>query len=97
MALQFIVAVREANIRDAKLKDNAGRSAKSAALNIAEAAGRESAGDKKRVFGIARGEVTEALAAVEIAAAAGDAPQELAARCIAIGARLVALLRGLIR
>jgi len=49
------------------------RAAKSAALNVAEAAGRVSRADRARVFGIARGEAMEAAAAVEIAAIAGDA------------------------
>jgi hypothetical protein len=39
----------------------------------------------------------EAVAAVEIAALTGDASAEDAARCVAIGNRVVALLTGLIR
>jgi four helix bundle protein len=46
------------------------RAAKSAALNIAEAAARVSPADRARVFGIARG---EAAAAVEVTATVGDA------------------------
>src|ERR1700722_8332646 len=65
--------VRAAEIRDAKLRDQAMRAAKSAALNIAEAAGRVSRADRARVFAIARGEAMEAAAAVEIAVLSGDA------------------------
>jgi len=42
VALQLISAVKAAEIRDVKLRDQAMRPAKSAALNIAEAAGRVS-------------------------------------------------------
>jgi len=41
--------------------------------------------------------VVEAIAAVEIAAAAGDADADAAERCLPIADRLVALLTGLIR
>jgi hypothetical protein len=49
------------------------------------------------VFAIARGEAVEAVAAVEIAAHAGDTTQQAAERCVVIGNRLVALLTGFIR
>jgi four helix bundle protein len=56
--------VRAAAIRDARLRDEALRSAKGAALNCAEGAGRVSRPDKARAFAIARGETVEAAAAV---------------------------------
>ena len=67
-------------IRDAKLRDEAVRSAKSACLNCAEGAGRVTRADKARAFAIARAEAVEAAAAVEIAALCGDAPAERGAR-----------------
>jgi len=97
VAVQLLLAVKDARVRDAKLRDEALRAAKGACLNIAEAAGRASRADRSRVFAIARGEAVEAVAAVEIAALAGDASAAAATRCSAIGARLVALLDGLIR
>jgi four helix bundle protein len=97
VAVEFLSAVRVAAIRDASLRDQALRAAKSVCLNIAEGAGRKSRADKARVFAIARGEALEATAAVEIAAAAGDAGEDAAANCIRIAGRLVALLSGLIR
>jgi four helix bundle protein len=90
-------AVKAAHIRDTKLRDEALRAAKGACLNCAEGAGRVSRADKARVFAIARGEVVEAVAAVEIAAHAGDTTQEAAERCVVIGNRVVALLTGFIR
>ncbi len=97
VAVELLVAVKAANIRDAKLRDEALRAAKGACLNCAEGAGRVSRADKARVFAIARGEVVEAVAAVEIAAHAGDTTFDAAHRCIVFGNRVVALLTGFIR
>ena len=97
VALELLVAVKAAGIRDAKLADQAMRAAKSACLNAAEAAGRVSRADKARVLGIARGEAAEAVAAVEIAELSGDAAIGSADRCIPIAERLNALLTGFIR
>ena len=97
VALQFLIAVKSAEIRDPKLRDQAMRAAKSAALNTAEAAGRVSRADRARVFAIARGEAMEAAAAVEIAVLARDADERSFDACLAIANRLVALLTGLCR
>ena len=97
VAVELLVAVKAANIRDATLRDEAVRAAKGTCLNCAEGAGRVSRADKARVFAIARGEAVEAVAAVEIAAHAGDTTFEAAAACVVIGNRVVALLTGLIR
>ncbi|NUO53859.1 MAG: four helix bundle protein, partial [Polyangiaceae bacterium] len=97
VSLEFLAAVRAAAIRDAVLRDQAMRAAKSACLNIAEGAGRKSRADKARVFAIARGEACEAAAAIEIAAAAGDAGDEAARNAMRVAGRLVALLSGLAR
>ncbi len=97
VACELLLAVRAANIRDAKLRDEANRSSKSAALNTAEGAGRVSRPDKARAFAIARAECCEAAAAVEIAALCGDASAGSAAEVARLAGRLVALLTGLIR
>jgi four helix bundle protein len=97
VALDLLSAVRAAEIRDSKLRDQAMRAAKSAALNIAEAAGRVSPADRARVFAIARGEAMEAAAAVEIAVLAADADGDAFEVCLPIAERLVALLSGLCR
>ncbi|HSO31626.1 MAG TPA: four helix bundle protein [Labilithrix sp.] len=97
VAVELLLAVKAAKIRDAKLRDEAVRAAKGTCCNCAEGAGRSSRADKARVFGIARGEAVEAVAAVEIAAHAGDTSEEAAQKCVVIGSRLVALLTGLIR
>ncbi len=97
IACEFLLAVRAAGIRDPKLRDEALRSAQSAALNCAEGAGRVTRPDKARCFAIARGEASEAAAAVEIASLCGDASAASAAEVARIASRLVALLTGLVR
>ena len=97
VGVQFLLAVRDASIADCTLRAQALRSAKSVCLNIAEAAGRVGAADRKRVFAIARGELTEAAAAVEIAALCGDVDTKHAAEIAALARRLAAIFRGLLR
>jgi four helix bundle protein len=97
VAVELLLAIRAAEIRDAKLRDEALRAAKSAVLNIAEGAGRVSAADKKRAFTIARGEGLEAFAALETAGLAGDVQALHVERCLPLAERLYALLTGLVR
>jgi four helix bundle protein len=97
VARELLLAVLACRVRDAKLRDEAVRSAKSACLNCAEGAGRVTRGDKARSFAIARAECVEAAAAVEIALLCGDAAPEPAREVARIADRLVALLTGLVR
>ncbi len=97
VARDFLLAVRACAIRDAKLRDEALRSAKSACLNTAEGAGRVTRPDKARAFAIARAEAVEAAAAVEIAALCGDASPEAAREVLRLADRLVAMLTPLAR
>jgi len=95
--LDLLSSVRAAGIRDAHLRDQALRAAKSACLNTAEGAGRSSPADKARAFTIARGEACEAAAAVEIAARCGEVSASGLAEVTRLADRAVALLTGLIR
>ncbi len=97
VAKELLVAVREAHVRDAGLRDQAMRAAKSACLNTSEGAGRVTRADKARVFAIARAEAGEAAAAVEIAVLSGDADEANLERVVSIANRLIAMLTGLIR
>jgi len=97
VALELLALVRDAEIKDSKLRDQALRAAKSTCLNIAEAAGRRSPADKARVFGIARGELLEVAAALEIAALSCDAPSGAEHAAAVVADRLYALLTGLSR
>jgi four helix bundle protein len=97
VARDLLLAVRACHIRDAKLRDEALRSSKSACLNTAEGAGRVTRGDKARSFAIARAETVEAAAAVEIAVLCGDCAEQPAVAVYQLANRLVALLTGLCR
>ena len=97
VACELLRSVREARITDPKLRDQAMRAAQSACLNIAEANGRAAPADRRRVFAIARGEATEAAAAVQIAAMSGQCSEQAAAEARRLGGRAAALLTGLIR
>jgi four helix bundle protein len=97
VATELLLAVLRCSIRDAKLRDEASRSAKSACLNCAEGAGRVTRADKARAFAIARAEAVEAAAAVEIAALCGDAPAGAAREVARVADRLVAMLTRLCR
>jgi four helix bundle protein len=97
VAKEMLLAVKSANIREAGLRDQAMRAAKSACLNCAEGAGRVTRADKARVFAIARGEAVEAAAAVEIAAACGSASEADVERVAVLADRLVGMLTRLIR
>ena len=97
VAMQLLEAVRKAGIRDAHLRDQAMRAAKSAALNSAEGAGRVTRADKARAFTIARGEACEAAAAVEIAVAAGEADARWLEVVVEHTDRFVAMTTRLIR
>ncbi len=96
VALELLRTVYGTAIRDAEQRQQARKSAKSAARNVAEAAGRWSRADKARVYAIARGEVCEACAAVEIAEAVGCAGAEDVAKVNALGKRLCDMLGRLV-
>ena len=91
------MVVHEAKIADPKLRDQALRAAKSVCLNIAEAVGRYTAADQKRVFAIARGEVCEVNSALDIASLIGECPPEKAQAGAELARGVYALLSGLIR
>jgi four helix bundle protein len=71
LCLELVRLIARTRIADPQLRAQARKSAASAALNAAEGAARQSAGDKRRAYTIAYGEACEAAAAVEIAAALG--------------------------
>lgn len=97
VAKELLVAVVGAQIRDAELRDQATRAAKSAVLNVAEGASRVTPKDKARAFAIGRGEASEAAAAVEIAVLLGAAAQRSSDEVNAIAHRLCGMLTRLCR
>src|SRR5215469_10331960 len=96
-ARKLVAAVRDAEIAEGRLRDQALRAAQSVCLNISEGAGRASSADKARVYAIARGENREVGSAIDIALAAGCCPAEPAGRALGHARAVQALLSGLIR
>jgi len=97
LALELVRLIARIPIREARLREQARKSATSAALNAAEGAARTSLADKSRVFGIALAEACEAVAAVEIAGALGAcAPADVAA-VLKLGVSVKNVLSRLVR
>src|SRR6184192_3651085 len=96
-ARKLLDAVRESAISEGRLRNQALRAATSVCLNISEGAGRASSADKARVYAIARGENSEAAAALDIALAAGTCKLEAARRGVLHARAVHALLSGLIK
>lgn len=94
VACELLLVIKAASIKDATLRDQALRAAKSACTNTAEGSGRVTRPDKRRALAIARGEAVEAVAALGIAELTGDAIPGSTAKAIPIAERLVALLTG---
>ncbi len=97
VARELLIGVRDAQIRDTKLRDEATRAAKGTCLNIAEGAARVTRADKARAYAIARGEAAEVGAAIEIAVLVGAASAEDEANIVTLASRVVAMLTRLIR
>src|SRR5207247_6304778 len=96
-ACNVLDSVREADISDAHLRDQALRAATRCCLNIAEGAGRTGSADKARVYGIARGENLEAAATLRLALRASLCRPEPAQRGMVHARAAYAMLCGLIR
>jgi four helix bundle protein len=71
LALELVKLVARTRIADAQLRQQARKSAASAALNTAEGAARQTLADKARAYSIAFAECCECCAAIEIATALG--------------------------
>ena len=89
--------VHAASIRDAELRDQATRAAKSAFLNLCEGLPSDRPAVRLKFFDQADGSLHEAVAAVEVAALCGDVAAGPAREVARLADRLVALLTGLVR
>ncbi|HET7787142.1 MAG TPA: four helix bundle protein [Myxococcales bacterium] len=96
-ARELLVLVRAAGISSPRLRDQALDAAGSVCLNIAEATGRSGNADQKRVYAIARGEVCEVGAAMDVAATIGACEAQAADAALTAARRVHSLLCGLIR
>jgi four helix bundle protein len=95
VARKFAKGVHQAGIRDAELRDQATRAAKSAFLGLCEGLPNESPGLRRRYFTQANNSLHEAVGAIDLAAAIGAIAPEVADGLQALGFRLKRMLRGL--
>ena len=95
VAKELAVLVQNAQIRDAELRDQATRAAKSAFLNTAEGLPGDSVPMRRKFFSTAEGSAAEVGAALDLAAAFGAVDADVARHGIDLAVRLKRLLRGL--
>lgn len=101
VSLELAVAVRALIARmprgHAGLADQLSRASVSTVTNIAEGANRLGAGEKRQKFSIARGEVGECAACIELASALGLVPVPDADAATVLAGRVAAMLTRLIQ
>ena len=102
--LDSYVAARElarrihtAKVRDAELRDQATRAAKSVFLNLCEGLPHEGVAMRRKYFATALGSLHEAVGAVDLAAAIGAVDPHEAVVAQALGERLRRMLVALMR
>jgi len=95
VAVDFVRLIRNTPIADANMRKHAQGSAGACARNLAEGAGRRSRADKMRAYSMARGELCEAIAAVEIDEALGGCTAQHVMAVQRAGSRLDAMMRSL--
>ena len=96
LALELVKLVSRTRIADAQLRQQARRSAASAALNSAEGAARQTLADKSRAYAIALAECCECCAAIEIATALGACAPADEQAVLTLGLRLKNVLSRLV-
>jgi four helix bundle protein len=89
--------VHEAQIRDAELRDQATRGAKSTFLGLCEGLPSDSSGVRRRHFEIANNSLHEVVGAVDLADTLGAIDPERARAILALAPRVKAMLRKLAR
>ncbi len=96
-AKELAALVHRLDLRDAELRDQATRAAKSTFLNLCEGLPDDRAAMRRKYFAQADGSLHETAGAVDLAAAIGAVPQDRADEVLAIAGRVRAMLRGLVR
>jgi four helix bundle protein len=96
-ARELAARVHRAAIRDAELRDQATRAAKSAFLNLCEGLPDDRAAMRRKYFVQADGSLHETVGAVDLAAAIGALEEQRAEEILALAARVRGMLRGLLR
>ena len=96
VAREFAKGGHEAGIRDAELRDQATRAAKSAFLGLCEGLPNESVGLRRRYFTQANNSLHESVGALDLAAAIGAMGGEVAQELQVLALRLKHMLRRLL-
>ena len=97
VAREFARGVHEAKIRDAELRDQATRAAKSAFLGLCEGLPNEQPGLRRRYFTQANNSLHEAVGAIDLAAAIGALEEDDVGEVLqALALRLKHMLRRLL-
>jgi four helix bundle protein len=97
VAKELAKLTHQAGIRDAELRDQATRAAKSAFLGLCEGLPSDASGIRKRHFDIANNSLHELIGAVDLADAIGVVDGEVASTLLGLAARLKRMLRALPR
>ncbi len=92
VAREMVVRVGRLGLKDAELRSQATRAAASVLLNLSEGLPSRSAGLRGRYFTTARGSAYEVAAAVDAAAALGQADAAAVAEVLALCDRVSAML-----
>jgi four helix bundle protein len=96
-ARELAASVHGASIRDAELRDQATRAAKSAFLNLAEGLPDDRPAMRRKYFAQADGSLHESVAAVDLGAALGAIDTRRAEEILRVAGRVRGMLRGLLR
>jgi four helix bundle protein len=96
-AKELVVFVCKGEIRDAELRDQATRAAKSVLLRLAEGLPLESVGMRQKYFREAYGSLHELVAAVDVAGALGVLDKETVREALEIALSVKRMLRGLMK
>jgi four helix bundle protein len=97
VAKELAKRVHESHVRDAELRDQATRAAKSAFLGLCEGLPSNAAGIRRRHFDIANNSLHELIGAIDLAEAIGAISAEAANEVLSLAVRLKQMLRGLTR
>jgi four helix bundle protein len=96
-ARELAALVHRLDIRDAELRDQATRAAKSTFLNLCEGLPDDRAAMRRKYFACADGSLHETAGAVDLAAAIGAVAQPRADEVLALASLVRAMLRGLMK
>jgi four helix bundle protein len=97
LARALAAAVHACSVRDAELRDQATRAAKSVFLNVCEGLPGDRPAVRRRYFTQADGSLHEVVGAIDLAAAIGAVDAAAAEEIHAVAYRVRGLLRGLLR